>query len=104
MGFDGKCSGGGLGEVWGANIATKPVVKADEKGRFAATLTGTMRRLGGIDGRVGSFTWRLSGRFTAEDVAVATVTGSAKVTSGKKVISRCRIAGMPSVRLAVRSH
>jgi hypothetical protein len=102
MGFDGRCTGGGLGEIWAANVATKPVVRA-QNGHFAATLTGASRKFGGVKGRVANFRWRLNGRFVDDDVIAATVTGSARVTLHGKVISRCKIASPANVRLAIRS-
>jgi hypothetical protein len=45
----------------------------------------------------------LTGRFLSQDVASATVSGTALVKNGKRVISRCKIAEPTSVRLAVRS-
>src|SRR3954466_8510884 len=50
MGFDGKCKGGGLGEIWSSNVPARPLVRVAD-GRFAATLTGTMRKLGGVENR-----------------------------------------------------
>jgi hypothetical protein len=102
MAFDGRCKGGGIGEVWASRIESRPIVRV-RKGRFSAAMTGTARDLGGVKGRIGQFTWRLTGRFTASDVAVATVTGSADILVGRKVVSRCKIAGPADVRLAIRS-
>jgi hypothetical protein len=102
MGFDGKCSGGGLQEAWASTVLAKQTVRVRD-GRFSADLTGTQSNLGGIKGRTGEFTWKLSGRFLAQDVASATVSGTALVKSGKHVISRCKIAEPAQVRLAVRS-
>jgi hypothetical protein len=102
MGFDGRCKGGSLGEAWVANIRTRPTVRVRD-GRFSADLTGSARNLGGVKGRIGEFSWRLTGRFTERDVAVATVTGSADIRVGKRVISRCKIAEPSQVRLALRS-
>jgi hypothetical protein len=101
MGFDGRCRGGGLGELWAANVRTTPDVEVTD-GRFAASLTGVVRNLGKVDGRTGQFRWRLTGRFVDRDVAVATVTGTAEVRQGGRVISRCTIARASNVRLAVR--
>jgi len=102
LGFDGRCSGGGIGEAWSANVPAKPIVRAVD-GRFSATLTGSMKRLGGINGRIGNFHWRFSGRFVEDDVFVGTVDGTAEVVVNGKTISRCRIATPASVRLVVRS-
>src|SRR4051812_17972391 len=62
MGFDGRCKGGGLGEVFAANVSARPTVRV-QNGRFAATLTGRVKNLGGLAGRVGAFRWRLDGHF-----------------------------------------
>ena len=67
MGFDGRCKGGGLGEVWAGNVRTTPIVRARE-GRISATLTGSVRNLDGVAGRTGFFKWRLVGRFVERDV------------------------------------
>lgn len=102
MGFDGRCKGGGIGEAWASNIESRPTVRVRD-GRFSADLTGTARNLGGVSGRTGEFTWRLTGRFTARDVATATVTGTANIRAGGRIISRCKIADPADVRLAIRS-
>jgi hypothetical protein len=102
MAFDGRCKGGGIGEAWASRIDSRPTVRV-RNGRFSADLSGTARDLGGVKGRTGQFTWRLTGRFTERDVAVATVTGSADIVVGRKVVSRCRIAAPADVRLAIRS-
>ena len=101
MGFDGKCKGGGLQEAWVSTLAAKPTVRV-RAGRFSATVKGTERNLGRVAGRTGEFTWKLTGRFTAEDAATATVTGSAVIRSGGKVISRCEIARPTSATRRVR--
>jgi hypothetical protein len=100
MGFDGRCRGGGLGEIFVSNVKASPAVRA-RAGRFSATLTGTSRSLGA--NRVGHFRWRLSGRFVESDVVVATVTGSAEVRVDGKTVSRCKTEKPADVRLAVRS-
>jgi hypothetical protein len=101
LGFDGRCSGGGIGESWAANVPAKPVLRA-AGGRVSATLTGSVKRLGGVDGRVGNFRWRLNGRFVQDDVFTGTVDGTAAVVVNGKTVSRCRIASPASVRLTVR--
>jgi len=98
LGFHGKCKGGGLGELWAANVAARPEMRVRE-GRFDGELTGTTRNVGGVTGRTGHFTWTFSGRFTDRDVAVATVSGTAEVRVGGKVVSRCEIRKPASVRL-----
>jgi hypothetical protein len=102
MGFDGKCKGGGLREVWSANVTASPRVRV-RAGRFSATLTGTVRNLGRVEGRTGVFRWRLTGRFVRRDVVTATVTGSADVRIDGKTVSKCKIADPAAVRLAIRS-
>jgi hypothetical protein len=102
MGFDGRCKGGGLGEAWAANVRTTPAVRARD-GRISATLTGTVRNLGGVQGRTGVFRWRLVGRFVERDVVTAVVTGTGEVRSDGKAISKCTIADPAGVRLAIRS-
>src|SRR3954452_7850764 len=59
MGFDGRCHGGGLGELWSANVTSRPAIRV-QGGRFAANLTGTVRRLGGLGARSGDFRWRIT--------------------------------------------
>ena len=102
LGFDGRCKGGGLAEVWAANIPARPTVKVKD-GRFSATLTGVTRNLGGVEGRTGHFRWRFSGRFVERDVVTATVSGDGQVRLRGKTISKCKIASPGSVRLAIRS-
>jgi hypothetical protein len=102
MGFDGKCKGGGLGEAWVSTVLARQTVRVRD-GQFSADLTGSASNLGGVKGRTGEFTWKLRGRFLSQSVASATVSGTALVKSGKRVISRCKIARPASVRLAVRS-
>ena len=87
MGFDGKCKGGGLGELWAGNVRTSPDVRARD-GRISANLTGTIRNLGGIDGRTGVFKWKLVGRFVERDVVSAVVTGTAEVRIDGKTVSQ----------------
>jgi hypothetical protein len=101
MGFDGKCTGGGLQEAWASTILAKQSVRVTG-GRFSADLTGTARNLGGVTGRTGEFKWTVSGRFLSEDAATATVTGSAVIKKHGRVFSHCKIAKPTSVRLAVR--
>jgi len=102
LGFDGKCRGGGLSEIWASNIVTKPTVRVKD-GRFSAELTGTANKIGGVEGRKGHFRWKFSGRFTARDVVTATVSGEADVRVRGKKVSTCKIASPASVRLAIRS-
>jgi hypothetical protein len=102
VGFDGKCTGGGLQEAWASTVLAKQTVRVRD-GQFSADLTGSASNLGGVKGRTGEFTWKVTGRFLSQDVASATVSGTALIKSGKRVISRCKIAEPTSVRLAVRS-
>jgi hypothetical protein len=101
MGFDGKCKGGGLGEAWASTVLAKQTVRVRD-GQFSAALTGSTSNLGGVKGRTGEFTWKLTGRFLSQDVASATVSGTGLVKTGKRVISRCKIAEPTPVRLTVR--
>jgi len=102
MGFDGKCRGGGLGEVWAGNVRATPTVRA-RQGRISASLKGSVKNVGGVAGRTGLFKWRLTGAFVERDVVEATVTGTAEIRVGGKTVSKCRIAKPADVRLAVRS-
>jgi hypothetical protein len=98
LGFDGRCRGGGIGELWMSFVPARGSLRVKD-GVFAGRLTGTSSVLRGVAGRTAAFTWRLSGRFTDAEVATATVAGSAVVRSGSRVISRCTIARPASVRL-----
>jgi hypothetical protein len=98
LGFDGNCRGGGIGEVWVAFVKARETVRV-VNGAFDARLTGSQPNLGGVAGRTGAFSWRLTGRFSDRDTATATVSGSAEVRSGGRVISRCKIAKPGTVRL-----
>jgi hypothetical protein len=101
MGFDGKCKGGGIQEAWVSLLKAKPTVRVSA-GRFSATVKATERDFGEVEGRTAQFTWKLSGRFTAEDAVRATVGGTAVIRDRRhKVISRCEIAKPARVRLSV---
>ncbi len=78
MGFDGRCRGGGLKEVWASRIPARQTVRV-RGGEFSANLTGVARNLGEVRGRTGEFSWRLVGRFVEDAVVTATVTGTAEV-------------------------
>ena len=93
--------GFGIGEAWVSTLETKPTVRV-RGGRFSADLKGTETEFGDIKGRTAVFKWKLSGRFTAEDSVTATVSGTATIRKGSRVISRCETAKPTSVRLAVR--
>jgi opacity protein-like surface antigen len=99
LGFHGRCKGGGLAELWSANVAARPVLRVRD-GRFSGTLTGVARNLGGVSGREGRFTWTVSGRFTERTVAVGTVSGTAEVRVGGKTVSRCRTSKPATFRAA----
>jgi hypothetical protein len=98
LGFDGRCSGGGIGELWMSFVRARGTL-AVKDGVFSGRLTGTSKRPGGVAGRTASFTWILSGRFTDHELATATVDGSAELRSGSRVSSRCTIAKPAAVRL-----
>jgi hypothetical protein len=100
LGFDGRCKGGGFGEFWAKFIPARETVRI-RNGRFSARLTGTTKNVGGVPGRNGTFHWRLTGRFLDRDTATATVRGKAEVRSGKRVVSRCKIAKPSTVRLTL---
>jgi hypothetical protein len=102
MGFDGKCKGGGLGELWAGNVRAPQTVRV-RGGRISAALTGTIKDVGGVAGRTGRFKWRLTGQFVERDVVEATVTGTAEVRIDDKRVATCKIAQPTDVRLAIRS-
>ena len=102
LGFDGKCRGGGLSEIWASNVVAKPTVRVKD-GRFSAKVTGVANNVGGVQGRKAHFRWKFSGRFIARDVISATVSGEADVRLRGKKVSKCKIASPASVRLAIRS-
>src|SRR3954451_2102141 len=102
MGFDGKCQGGGLGELWAGNVRATPAVRARD-GRISASLSGSVKNVGGVADRTGFFQWRLTGAFVKRDVVEATVTGTAEVRVDGKTVSECKIARPADVRLAIRS-
>jgi hypothetical protein len=102
LGFDGKCRGGGLSEIWASNILTKPTVRVKD-GKFSAKVSGVATNVGGVEGRKAHFRWKFSGRFTARDVVSARVSGEADVRVRGKKVSKCKIATPASVRLAIRS-
>jgi hypothetical protein len=97
LGFDGRCAGGGLGELWMSFVPAKQTLKV-RNGEFSGRVTGTSRGVGGTS-RDAYFTWRVSGKFTDHEVASVTVSGSAIVRSGRKAVSRCEIARPSSARL-----
>jgi hypothetical protein len=104
VGFNGRCRGGGLSEIWAANIQARPIVRVKQDGRFSARVTGVARNIGGVAGRAGHFRWKLSGRFVGSDVATVTVSGDGDVRVRGRTVSRCKIAEPASARLAIRSR
>ena len=99
MGFDGRCKGGGLGEVWASQRRRAPDVRVRD-GRFAPTLTGTVRNLGGVEGRTGEL--QLAAHAAASPSATSPPRPSPaapRSASAGKIISRCKIAE-PAVRAA----
>jgi hypothetical protein len=100
LGFDGKCTGGGLGEFWAAYVPAREAVRISN-GRFTAHLTGVTRNVGGVAGRTGSFKWKLSGRFTGANAATATVNGTAVLRAAGHTLSRCKIANPAPVKLTI---
>jgi hypothetical protein len=103
LGFNGRCRGGGVSEIWAANILARPTVRVRADGRFSARVSGVARDIGGVAGRTGHFRWRLSGRFIQSDVVSATVSGQGDVRMRGRVTSRCKIAEPASARLTIRS-
>jgi hypothetical protein len=101
LGFDGRCRGR-VSELWAKNVTAKPRITVRD-GRFAATVTGVTRRLGGMEGRTASYRWRFVGRFVTPDVITATVSGSGQVRVRGRTIARCKIASPAAVRLTLRA-
>jgi hypothetical protein len=97
LGFDGRCTGGGLGELWIADVPASGTLRA-KNGAFAGHVTGSDADV--VAGRVTSFAWTVSGRFTGRRSATATVDGRATVRSHGRVVSRCRIARPAPARLS----
>jgi hypothetical protein len=98
LGFDGTCAGGGLGELWMSFVPANGTLKVRD-GAFSGKLSGRASGVGGSKSRTASFSWSVSGRFTAHQVGTATVSGSALVKEGGKVVSRCTIAKPAAARL-----
>jgi len=98
LGFDGRCKGGGIGELWSSFVPARQTLRVRD-GAFSGRVTGVSRGVGGRDDWTGHFTWRVSGRFTDHEVASATVSGSVIVRSGGKAVSRCEIARPSRARL-----
>jgi hypothetical protein len=98
LGFDGRCKGGKIGELWMSFVPARQTLPV-RGGSFSGRVTGTSQGVGGHAGWTGHFTWRVSGRFTAHEVASATVSGSVIVRSGGHAVSRCDTARAANVRL-----
>jgi hypothetical protein len=98
LGFDGRCKGGGLGELWMSFVPARETLRV-RNGTFSGRVTGTSRGVGGRDAWTGHFTWRVSGRFSDHEVASATVSGSVIVRSGGHTVSRCDTSRPARVRL-----
>ena len=103
LGFDGRCAGGGLGELWMSFVPARQTLRV-RNGAFSGRVTGVSRGVGGRDAWTGHFTWRVSGRFTDHGVASATVSGSVIVRSGGKAVSRCDTARPAGARLRAASR
>jgi hypothetical protein len=103
LGFDGRCAGGGIDELWMSFVPARQTLKV-RSGAFSGRVTGVSRGVGGRDAWTGHFTWRVSGRFTDHEVASATVSGSVIVRSGGRAISRCDTARPATARLRAASR
>lgn len=98
LGFDGRCKGGGIDELWMSYVPVKQRLRV-RGGSFSGRVTGVAQGIGGNDAWTGHFTWRVSGRFTAHEVASATVSGSVIVRTRGRAVSRCDTARPAKVRL-----
>jgi hypothetical protein len=98
LGFDGRCKGGRLGELWMSFVPARETLRVRD-GAFSGRVTGVSEGVGGHDGWTGHFTWRVSGRFAAHEVASASVSGSVIVRSGGHAVSRCDTAVAANARL-----
>jgi hypothetical protein len=99
LGFDGRCDGGGLRELWMSYVRADRTLRV-RNGKFAGKVRGVERGIGGRSSRVARFTWNVSGRFTDHGAAAATLSGHAFVQERGKTISRCTIARPSTARLA----
>ncbi len=84
MAFDGRCKGGGIGEVWASRIESRPTVRVRNGPLLRRPDRHRARPRRRQGPRSASSRWRLTGRFTDRDVVVATVTGSADIVVGRK--------------------
>jgi hypothetical protein len=91
LGFDGRCDGGGVRELWMSYVLARRTLKV-HGGEFSGKVTATARAFGGDPSRTASFTWRVSGRFTDHGAATATVSGAAVVRRSGKARARCETA------------
>jgi hypothetical protein len=98
LGFDGRCSGGGLGELWMSSVPAKQTLRV-RNGTFSGRMTAVLDGVGRRDAWTGHFVWRVAGRFGDRGLATATVSGSVIVRAGGRNISRCDIARPASARL-----
>ena len=98
LGFDGRCAGGGIDELWMSYVPARQTLRV-RKGSFSGRVTGVSRGVGGREAWTGHFTWRVSGQFTDHEVVSATVSGSVIVRSGRRAVSRCEIARPTRARL-----
>ena len=98
LGFDGRCAGGGIDELWMSFVPVKQTLRVRD-GAFSGRVTGVSRGVGGREAWTGHFTWRVSGQFTDHEVASATVSGSVIVRSGGHAVSRCDTSRPARVRL-----
>ena len=98
LGFDGRCKGGGIDELWMSYVPVRETLRV-RGGAFAGRVTGVSEGVGGRAGWTGHFTWRVSGRFTAHEVASVKVSGSVIVRAHGRKVSRCDIARPANARL-----
>jgi hypothetical protein len=95
MGFDGRCTGGKIGELWMSGVTGRETL-AVRKGKFSGRVTGTADA--GESGRA-TFFWNVSGTFTGHEAATVSVSGRALVRSNGKLVARCTIAKPAKAKL-----
>jgi len=98
LGFDGRCKGGGIDELWMSFVPARETLKL-RSGAFSGRVTAVSQGVGGHDAWTGHFSWRVSGRFTAHEVATAKISGSVIVRSNGRAVSRCDITRPATARL-----
>jgi hypothetical protein len=103
LGFDGRCKGGGIDELWMSYVPARETLRV-RKGAFSGRVTAVSRGVGGNDAWTGHFSWRISGRFTAHEAVSATVSGSVIVRSKGRAVSRCDITRPAKARLRGKSR